>query len=188
MTATPRIVESIDNLQKLRREDLVKIFSTIAHRQKNISVNNFSVTGNLVFGISDARQTGQNFRDWRFQTISQNITANYHEIWYNLGKGKYFLERSYFHLYTIVEEELKENEYILLHCDASEPDNSPHSLYKQSPHIHVEVAEQPIPKAHIALYNGRLAEVLKSRATYNAALKESIEMLNSQILQAHPPL
>jgi hypothetical protein len=88
----------------------------------------------------------------------------------------------------LVEEDLKESEYILLHCDASEPDSSPHSKYKQSPHIHVEVAQQPIPKAHIALYNGRISEVLKSRAAFNSALVDSIGMLNSQILQAHPQI
>jgi hypothetical protein len=186
MTPVPRIIETIDNLQKSRNADLIKIFSTIAYRKKAINVQNFSISGSLIFGISDSRETGQNFRDWRFQTISENIKANYHEVWINQGRNKYFLERSYFHLYTVVEEDLSEGEYILLHCDASEPGTTPHSIYKQSPHIHIEVAEQPIPKAHFALYNGRLAEVLKNRASFNSALLDSITMLNSQILQAHP--
>ena len=95
MTYTPRIIESIDNLQKGRRLDLLKIFSPIAQRKKNINVVNHSITGNLVFGISDGHQPGQNYRSWRFQTISQNITASYYEIWINLGKGQYFLERSH---------------------------------------------------------------------------------------------
>lgn len=188
MTHVPRIIESIESLQKERRDDLMKIFSPIAQRKKNININNHSVTGSLIFGISDGRQAGKDFRSWRFQTVSQNITAGYFEIWTNFGKGKYFLERSYFHLYLLVEEELREAEYILLHCDASEPDNTPHGKYKQSPHIHIEVAEQPIPRAHIALYNGQLPEVLKSRASFNNALYDSIEMLNTQVLQAHPQI
>lgn len=186
MTPVPRIIETIDNLQKSRQSDLLNIFSSIAFRKKNIIVSSFSVTGNLIFGISDGRETGQNFREWRFQTISESIKASYHEIWFNHGKGKYFLDRSYFHLYTLKHEDITENEYLLLHCDASEPDNTPHAKYKQSPHIHVEVAQQPIPRAHIALYNGRLTEVLRSRTSFNAALSESIQMLNSQILQALP--
>lgn len=188
MIPVPRIVETIDKLQKSRNADLVKIFSTIAYRKRNINVRSFSVSGSLILGISDGLETGQNYRDWRFQTISENIKANYHEVWVNQGRGKYFLDRSYFHLYKVIEEGLTESEYILLHCDASEPMTTPHSVYKQSPHIHVEVAEQPIPKAHFALYNGRLVEVLKNRASFDAALLDSIAMLNSQILQAHPLL
>jgi len=188
MTHVPRIIESIENLNKERRGDLLKIFSPIAQRKRNININGHSVAGSFIFGISDGRQTGQDFRNWRFQTIAQNITASYFETWTNSGRGKYFLERSYFHLYTLIEEDLKEAEYILLHCDASEPDNTPHAKYKQSPHIHVEVAEPPIPRAHIALYNGRLPEILKSRTSFNNALYDSIEMLNSQVLQALPQI
>jgi len=185
MTQVARIIESIDNLQKVRRTDLLNIFSTVAERKKNININSHSIGGSLIFGISDGREPGQNFTSWRFQTTSQNITANYHEIWNNFGKGRYFLERSYFHLYTLVEEDFVEDEYILLHCDASEPDDTPHGIYKQSPHLHIEVAKDPICKAHLALYNGRVNEVLKSRSSFNQALKDSVEMLNSQILQAH---
>lgn len=188
MTPVPRILESIDKLQRSRTNDFINIFSTIAHRNRNIQVMNFSIRGNLIFAIADAWESGQNFTDWRFQTISKNIRASYHEIWNDHGKGKYFLERSYFHLYILVEEDFKEEEYILLHCDASEPAASIHSIYKQSPHIHVKAAPHPIPKAHIALYNSCLPEVLKSRTSFNRALSESISMLNSEILQAHPLL
>ncbi|MCW3089815.1 MAG: hypothetical protein JWP81_884 [Ferruginibacter sp.] len=89
-----------------------------------------------------------------------------------MGNDRYFLDKSYFHLYTY-NNDLKEFEYILLHCDTSEPNDTPHSIYKKSPHLHIEVAEHPIPKAHFALYNGRVAEVLRNIKAYNIALSET---------------
>lgn len=185
MTPVPRIIELIDTLNSKRNSDLLNIFSTIAFRRKNINVYSRSLGGNLIFSISDGKETGTNFTDWRFQTISENINGSYYEIWTSLGKGSYFLDRSYFHLYSLDEQQLTESEYVLLHCDASEPDDTPHCSYKQSPHLHIEVAQHPIPKAHLALYNGRIKEVLKDLNAFNSALKETIEMLSSQILNAH---
>lgn len=40
----------------------------------------------------------------------------------------------------------------------------------------------PIPRAHIALYNGRTAEVLKDLNNFDKALNETIQMIDSQIL------
>jgi hypothetical protein len=137
----------------------------------------------LIFGISDGYETGVNFTEWRFKTLCENIKGNYHEIWINHGNGNYFLYRSYFHLYKVSESDKTEAEYILLHCDASEPDDTPHSIYKQSPHIHIEVAENPVPKMHFALYNGRVKETLKGIDSFNQALKESIEMINDQVMK-----
>jgi len=134
----------------------------------------------LVYGISDGVENGSNFKSWRFKTSANGISANYFEIWNSLESNKYFLERSYLHLF--LDENFKEIEYIFLHSDASEPDNTEHSTYKQSIHLHVEAARYPIPKAHIALYNGRHIEILSSLSSFNKALKESIIMIKSQII------
>lgn len=187
MTPVPRIIDTIQNLSTRRKSQLIDIFSTVSFKKRNINVFNPSLGGSLIFSISDGKENGSNFKDWRFQTISESITAGYHEVWRNLGKEKYFLERSYFHLYMFDEEEQIESEYVLLHCDASEPNNTEHCEYKQSPHLHFEKAQYPIPKAHIALYNGRVHEVLSSLVAFNSALSDAIKMLETQILNAHPP-
>jgi hypothetical protein len=181
----PRIIVDVSSLVSTRTSQLLDIFSTISLKGKKININNPSSGGNLIFGISDGIESGVNFRDWRFKTVSDDIVANYHEVWNTQSKGKYFLVRSYLHLYLFKKEELSETEYILWHCDASEPDHTPHAIYKQSPHIHIEIAQHPIPKAHIALYNGRVSNTLRDIETFNVALKESLIMIDSQILKLY---
>ncbi len=181
MTPTPRIIEKLDNLRSVRYTVLRDIFSPICKKKNNINVYSPVLGGSFILGISDGKESGSNFREWRFQTINDSIRGCYFEVWINYKKDNYFLERSYLHLYKFNESE-SEDEYVLLHCDASEPDNSEHSIYKQSPHLHIEVAPYPLKKAHIALYNGRLKEVLKDLNSFNTALRETIQMINSQII------
>lgn len=185
MIPKPRVIDTIDYLRSGRTQNLLDIFSKVSYRNRSINIKELSIGGSIIYGIVDGATTGQNFRSWRFQTTADGIVAHYHEIWTTLGKDKYFLDRSYFHLYTLDEENSLEKEYVLLHCDASEPDDSPHCSYKQSPHLHIEVAAHPIPKAHFALYNGRTIEVLKNTSSFNQALAESVEMLDSQVLKLH---
>jgi hypothetical protein len=187
MSPVTRIIESISSLQQSRSSELLEIFSTIAYQKKRINVNNTSVGRNIIYGIADGRENGRDFSAWRFKTISESIVANYSEVWVNFQKDRYFLERSYFHLYSISEDTFSESEYILLHSDASEPNDTPHCLYKQGPHLHFEVAPPPIPRAHIALYNGRLDQILKNKANFDSALEQTIKMLDSQILKALAP-
>jgi hypothetical protein len=181
MTPTPRIIQSINTLRSGRFTTLRDLFSPISKRGKHINIYPISLGGSFIIGISDGKETGSNFREWRFQTTNENIRGCYFEVWLKYEKENCFLERSYLHLYKTTEPE-NENEYVLLHCDASEPDGTEHAIYKQSPHLHIEVAPYPLKKAHIALYNGRIGEVLKNIGSFNDALRESIQMINSQIL------
>ena len=182
ITQKPRIINSLYDLKRDRNTQLLTIFSLIAKRGTKVNVFDRSVAGSLIFGISDGHQNGSDYTAWRFQTLSVNLKANYHEVWASSGKDRYYLVRSYFHLYRFDGEQ--EKEYILLHCDASEPDDAPHSIYKQSPHLHIECAEHPVPKAHFALYNGRVGQVLKNIINFDAALNETILMFKSQVLEA----
>ena len=183
MTPVARVIESLTTLKTARKDQLRNIFASIASRGKNIQIHDRSSSGDLIYSIADGFETGIDYSEWRFQTICENIKASYYEVWTNHGKGNYFLVRSYFHLYLLSTEDMKMSEYILLHCDASEPDSGKHAMYKQSPHIHIEVAPNPLPKAHFALYNGRIKEILKGINSFNQALKESIDMLNDQVLK-----
>ncbi len=180
----PRITSNIGSLLSKRSAFLTRLFAQISYKGANINVCTPSSGGSLFIGISDGKESGINYRDWRFQSSVQHIYANYHEVWNNIGKDKYFLVRSYLHLY-VIDDDFSEKEYILLHCDASEPDDTPHSLYKQSPHIHIEVAPHPIPKAHIALFNGRQSEILSDIKSFDNALIECINLIDSQFLKLH---
>lgn len=168
---------------KSRIDSIRSILSRISSR--SINVNQLSLGGRLIFAVSSGHERGVNFTEWRLITKIESITASYYEIWDDHGKGKYYLDRSYFHLYKLDSTEEDESEYVLLHCDASEPLGIPHSAYKQSPHIHIKAAPNPLPKAHIALYNNRADEILQTIDSFDKALNESIQLFDSQILQLH---
>lgn len=185
MNLKPRVITHIDVLRSTRSSTLTALFSGIALRKTGINIGLNSVRGNIIISVSDGREGGTNFVDWRFKTYVDDIKASYYESWNAHSMGRYYLERAYFHLYKMDVSAQVEKEYILLHCDASEPDGSPHSKYKQSPHLHFESAPQPLPKAHIALYNGGTSEVLKSLDTFNLALNDCIGLLDSQVLKLH---
>jgi hypothetical protein len=180
MPPVPRIVYDIGPLLNHRRDELSRIFLAISANSRRINFVNASLSGSIICGFNDSLDPGSQFRNWRFKTICDDINANYFEIWKQSTRNQYFLERSYLQLYKKTSD--AEYEYFHLHCDASEPDDTPHAKYKQSLHIHVEAAEHPIPRAHIALYNGRL-EFLRNITSFNAALSESVLMIKSQLLE-----
>lgn len=182
MSLTPRIKEKLTWLKQNRSAELIHLFNEAALLGKKIQVNFKSISGTVLIGLSDKVESGNDFNSWRFKTSAKNYSAMYHERWILDKKDVYFLERAYFHLYKNDSETLVEKEYILLHCDASEPIGTPHSEYKQSPHLHIECAEHPIPKAHIALFNGQTEEVLSDLKSFNQAIAHSMSMINSQII------
>lgn len=180
MPDVPRIFIDLPSIFTRRKVELTRIFSKISIKGLKVNFVHASIGGSIICGFSDSMTPGTEFKSWRFKTMSPDIIANYHEIWNQYNKNQYFLVRAYLHLFKKTEDRVYE--YIHLHCDASEPDNSPHAEYKKSLHIHVEAAEDPIPKAHIALYNGR-PEILTDLRTFNTALNDSVVMIESQVLR-----
>jgi hypothetical protein len=180
MSFVPRLIERLERLKENRSENLLKVFGDIAYRGQKISIQFKSVGGAVIFGISDKHEFGVNYTDWRFRINEDNISALYYERWIVHEKDKYFLENAYFHLYTKSKENpLEEKEYILLHCDASDSG----SVYKQSPHLHIKCSTDPMPKAHIALFNGSSDEVLSSLKKFQKAFHDSVMMLNVEVVK-----
>jgi hypothetical protein len=183
MAPIPRITQSINDLNAARGRQIISLLKGVANRGDKISFNNRSIGGRaFIIAVSDAAETGNEFTSWRFKTYVDHYHAMYHEIWIPLHEDIYFLERAYFHLYKTQKSKLEEEEYILLHCDVSEPDDSPHAKYKQSPHLHIKSAEQPLPHAHFALNNCDLEFTLSSLENLNNALTNAIQMIDHQVL------
>jgi len=175
----PRIKQSIEDISSKRNQELLNIFHSIALKGNKINIKQIPLRGFYTIGISDRIESGNNYPDWRFRLGNSDVSAMYYERWISLGKGNmYFLERAYFHVYK--PKDGSETEFFLLHCDASDPN---HLIYKTSPHLHIKCADEPFPKAHIALFNGKLTEVLANRKNFDIALSQSIAMLKEEIFK-----
>ncbi len=115
-----------------------------------------------------------------FKTINPNFNASYFEIWDRRDKNEFYLNKIYFHLYSIEERENKE--YILLHTDPSDPDVT-HGDYKRSPHLHIKrTTDLKIPHAHLALNINDYDKALSSISEMDKCFKNHINMLVNQIL------
>lgn len=173
-----------DELQTERIAEIVELVKIIHPKPKSIQAKPISQSGIITFVVSDKPVKSLEKKDYDFQTTSKNFKASYFEVWVKHEKNDYFLSKAYFHLYRTDNEYLKsireDGEYVLLHCDPN--DNDEHGDYKRSPHVHIENAEYPINKAHIALNLSNITQILESRLELNKALKSAILMLKEQII------
>jgi hypothetical protein len=128
------------------------------------------------------------FADWRFSTCKQNYWANYYELWTLIDSKneKYRLDKAYLTIYRRNKERYtgEEKELLCLHCDPYELDQvtNPSAVYKRSPHLHVEAADHPIPKAHFSLTIGNSPAVLASTQTLTQTLSLCIKMIRCEVL------
>ncbi len=128
-----------------------------------------------------------NRRDWRFATLSPNISGAYLERWLPTDERAtiYHLDRSYLHLYLKRGIENSEEEIIGLHCDPNEPNDADayiHSRYKRGPHVHVKTSHTEISHSHIALNLMDLDSVLCSVDAITDAMRSGIQMLRDQVI------
>ena len=140
-----------------------KFFPTSDDRTRVITVDDFQNT---------------ELRETRFFTCNEQFWASYYEIWKQIsGTKDYELEKIYFHLY-----DSDNDEYILLHCDPNDTDETHHN-YKRSPHLHIEkTSETIIKKAHLALNITDYDAIFENIDTLTAAFAKHILMLKDQII------
>ena len=141
----------------------------------------------VVIGVHSGSPPDDRPTEWRFSTIVQGIRAGYHERWMATDekRKRFYMERSYLHLYRRRLNESEEREMIALHCDPNEPDDSglrKHATYKRGPHIHVTASDQPLPHSHIALNLCEVHEVLSSITSLHAAVSSGVVLLRDQVL------
>jgi hypothetical protein len=141
----------------------------------------------VLFGIFSGPRLDSPIDEWRFTTFVPLIRAAYRERWIPADEKakRYYLEQAYLHLYQQSPYGESERQFLALHCDPNEPDDKPHAMYKQGPHVHVVSAPQPIPHSHFALNLGNLPAVLASVQNLHSALATAVTMLQQQVLEVY---
>jgi hypothetical protein len=141
--------------------------------------------GGIIYATRDATIEAD-YAGWRFATFLPDFYAAYHELWMPLDSKKqkqWCLNKAYLNIYRVDRLLRTQVEYICLHCDPEDADSDDHkACYKQSPHIHVKAANDPIPKAHIALSHGFIDAVLKSHDDLFHAMYLGMELIRDEIL------
>ena len=120
-------------------------------------------------------------RDWRFRTPVRRLVGCYFEQWISVdGTNRvYGLDRIAFSLLLL--ERISEREVVALHSDPNEPDG-PHAPFKRGPHLHVTLAEQPLPHAHLGLAMESMPALIDSVDGLTAAVERALFMLSEEVL------
>jgi hypothetical protein len=141
------------------------------------------VNGGRVLVAHDNTRIGESYRDWTFRTFAKNFWCKYFELWKQIGQTQeWYLERAYL---TILRPDIPNHdfdEYLCIHCDPNDLSAEPFGSYKRGPHLHVEMAEAPIPDCHFPLNLGHLQEVLSSVNSLTEALRQAVEVLSHEFL------
>lgn len=189
----------LEKLTGRGNKEVAKLLLPLVKKRLWQKVPTSSNTSTFAFAMSDSSSSGVNVADFFFRTSYPGIQAQYYEVWKknpDVQINLYYLEKAYLHIYKVEQQGRKE--FVLLHCDPSfGPDESlkikaPDSYnkmkrqvpYKRLPHIHIEEAKHPFPKAHLAMNFGYNEIVLESLDSLFTAMKFGIQMLKEEILDA----
>ena len=141
----------------------------------------------IMFGTFSGPLDDRPIDELRFSTFVHLIRAAYRERWIPADEKakRYYLEHAYLHLYQQLPYGEGEQQFLALHCDPNEPDDKPHAMYKQGPHVHIVSAPQPMPHSHFALNLGNLPTVLASVPNLHSAFATAVIMLQQQVLEVY---
>jgi hypothetical protein len=140
--------------------------------------------GGKVFAAHDGHALSGDFRDWAFRTFAPDIWCRYFELWRPLAAG-----RDQWHLFcaylTLAKTDRVRQclvEVACVHCDPTDNSTEPIGSYKRGPHLHVELADDPLPRAHFPLNLGHLKEVLASPANVTKALTDAVAVVSHEVV------
>lgn len=118
----------------------------------------------------------------RVRSRISGVFISYYEVWEETEDPQIVqIYQMYLNVYRIANE-YDEEELLGLHSDPSEPMNSPHGMYKISPHIHVFAGDQPFSHSHIALSLLNIRENCTSVSTLTQSFRRFIKMVDEQML------
>ncbi len=167
-----------------RPDEIRKLINTIQPRTDIVYVNTFSVFGSPTYAVKGPSSFGDDYTKWRFPTLATVVEATYNEVWKPKEKNIYYLDQANLNLYVLEETgtDIEDKEYVFLHCEPNTGTNIKNYPYKQSPHLHIKHALEPIPHAHIALNLTDLSNTLDSCDNLNTAFLEATVLLRNEFI------
>jgi hypothetical protein len=184
----PRVKLTIKDLAARRRR-IRELLTPLVDSPRTLFFQPKSKSGDYIIGTHEGSRPTSFYGDWRFRTIVPELRGMYYEWWKRSEEDKeewWYLYRAYLHIYKLDRAKRQESEYLLLHCDPSEPDGSPRAKYKQGPHLHIHAVNDPrdpFPRAHVALNAGHLDAVLANADSLTSAIKMAVNMLREEVLE-----
>ena len=139
--------------------------------------------GGKVIAAHSGNTAGKDYRDLMFPSRARSIRCQYFELWKpKEGSRQLFLEKAYLTIKRRNTTTHGFDELIALHCDPNNTDNGLLKKFKQGPHLHVSVLDDPLPKCHFPLNYSQLDLVLTSPETLTDALRNAIMIITEEVI------
>lgn len=173
------------------QKSLYKRGNSLNSLLRPIRSNNSPFAWKIVTGVNQIviatreKNVTSDFRDWRINTFHSNLKANYFEVWRSEKNNLWCMEKCYLNFFYLNRSTQNESEYICIHADPLEI-NYTHLIYKQSIHIHISKAEDPIPHGHLAIGHQFLSSIYASEQTFFSHFKEYLQLIVHEILSKVP--
>jgi len=124
------------------------------------------------------------YRACRFRSRKARIEGNYFEIWVpDPTWRRMYLKRAYLTLLLRNDTRRSADELLCIHCDPDDASEGPTRHYKRGPHLHVRMAQAPLPRCHFALCLTSMDNVVTSAASLTAAFGEAALMISHEVLE-----
>jgi len=176
-----RVIVNIQELNK-RGASLPAILSPLTSRGFRLGFK--PRTTSQLFELSVFDGTTQCAGRQLFSTFVKNVAASYTERWQRHA-DYYYLCQAYLHLYRIENCGSDLRELLLLHCDPNLPLGEKDNLYKRSTHLHVEISEDPLPRAHLCLSIGDPESCIESISSLSRTFQNAVVMLRNEVLERY---
>lgn len=168
-----------------RGQKIIQLLRPLARHPSAPAYGRVATARRYVIGVHDGSPSQSELEEWSFATIVSKLRAKYHERWIRLDDKYWYMDRAYLSIYWIERSiPMGIKKFLALHCDPNESDEAPHAIYKQGPHLHIQDAAVPIPRAHIALNRAYLNLVLSSINSLTKALELAVLMIKEEVLDA----
>ena len=158
-----------------RVQDIIALLAPLRQTGLSVACNicRYQYFGCKVVAAHEGFKNAENFNDWYFRTFVGQIWCQYYELWkpFN-GFSKLTLNRAYLNVVIENKETRSFDKLVSIHCEPYYIADTRQSRYKRGPHLHVQKAENPIPKCHFPLNLAELDKVLSSKKKYHRCIKE----------------
>lgn len=167
-----------------RGQKIIQFLRPLAKDPSAPAYERVATARKYVIGVHDGSPSRSNYQEWSFATIVSKLRGKYYERWIRQDNKSWYMERAYLKIYWVERSTMGEKKFLALHCDPTESDEASHAIYKQGPHLHIQDAAFPIPRAHIALDTVHLKLILNSINSLTKALELAVLMIKEEVLDA----
>jgi len=145
-------------------------------------VANPSVPGRILSGHPGGSGHTDHRALW-FPTFIKTVQCQYFEIWLpSDGEKRWELERAYLSISRVIRQLGKREDILCVHCDPLTKDSDPLASYRKGPHLHVMLAQAPLPRAHFPLNACHLQQVLASVESLTNAMQSAIGIVCHEVI------